>query len=286
MRRIWLVQLVVFPALSVAVSASPAAASVTVGQVAPNPSLVSCGGGSTDFIQSSVTSGDAYFAPGAGTITSWSHNARSGMGQTLTMKIFRKIGEPRTYEVVGHDGPREIASGALNTFPASIQVKQGDVLGLDVTSSADTSCDFAAPGSEALTRLGSLGDGQSGTFAIFPGGIRVNVSATFAYSNSFSLGAVGRNKRKGTATLTVVVPNPGDLTASGKGVEGASADSHAVTSKSVGVGPAQLLIKAKGKKTKTLNETGKVKLNVTVTYTPTGGDPSTQSVKVKLKKKL
>jgi hypothetical protein len=29
-----------------------------------------------------------------------------------------------------------------------------------------------------------------------------------------------------------------------------------------------------------------VKLTVAVTYTPTGGDPNTQSVKVKLKKKL
>ena len=33
-------------------------------------------------------------------------------------------------------------------------------------------------------------------------------------------------------------------------------------------------------------QTGKVKLNLAITYTPTGGDPSTQSVKVKLKKKL
>ena len=31
---------------------------------------------------------------------------------------------------------------------------------------------------------------------------------------------------------------------------------------------------------------GKVKRNVAVTYAPTGGDPSTQSVKVKLKKTL
>jgi hypothetical protein len=47
-----------------------------------------------------------------------------------------------------------------------------------------------------------------------------------------------------------------------------------------------LLIKAMGKKKRKLNETGKVKLNVAVTYTPTGGDPSTQSIKVKLKKNL
>jgi hypothetical protein len=84
-----------------------------------------------------------------------------------------------------------------------------------------------------------------------------------------------------TATFTATVPNPGDLTASGNGVKAAAA----VTSKAVGAGPAQLLIKAKGKKKRKLNETGKVKLNVAITYTPTGGDPSTQSTKVKLKKR-
>ena len=49
-------------------------------------------------------------------------------------------------------------------------------------------------------------------------------------------------------------------------------------------GAAQLLIRAKGKKKRKLNETGKVKLNLAITYTPTGGDASTQSTKVKLKK--
>jgi streptogramin lyase len=104
-------------------------------------------------------------------------------------------------------------------------------------------------------------------------------------SNAFTIGAITRNKKKGTATLSANVPNPGELTASGSGVRASSAG-RAVTSKSVGAGQAQLLIKATGKEKRKLNETGKVKLNVAVTYTPTGGDPSTQSVKVKLKKKL
>jgi hypothetical protein len=102
-------------------------------------------------------------------------------------------------------------------------------------------------------------------------------------TNGFSFGELKRNKKKGTATLNLTLPNPGELTASGDGVRAASAG-RAVISKSVTAGPAQLLIKAKGKKKKTLNETGKVKLNVVVTYTPTGGDPSTQSTRVKLKK--
>ena len=46
------------------------------------------------------------------------------------------------------------------------------------------------------------------------------------------------------------------------------------------------MVKATGKKRKKLNKTGKVKLSVAVTYTPTNGDPGTESVKVKLKKKL
>ena len=104
-------------------------------------------------------------------------------------------------------------------------------------------------------------------------------------SNAVTLGAITRNKKKGTATLPVNVPNPGELTGSGNGVKASSAG-RAVISKSVGAGQAQLLIKAKGKKKKQLNQEGKVKLSVAVTYTPTGGDTSTQSVKVKLKKKL
>jgi len=103
-------------------------------------------------------------------------------------------------------------------------------------------------------------------------------------SNTFTLGAITRNKKKGTATVTVTVPNSGELTGSVNGAKVASA--RAVTSKSVGAGQAQLLVNAKGKKKRKLNETGKVKLKIAITYTPTGGDPNSQSVKVTLKKKL
>ncbi len=51
-------------------------------------------------------------------------------------------------------------------------------------------------------------------------------------------------------------------------------------------GKVKLTIRAKGKKQKTLNETGKVQVKPKITFTPTGGDASTQSVKVKLKKTL
>jgi hypothetical protein len=102
-------------------------------------------------------------------------------------------------------------------------------------------------------------------------------------SNHFTLGKLKRNLTKGTATLTIDVPNPGELTGSGKGVKVANA---AVISKTVSApGAVKLTIRAKGKKKTTLNATGKVKVKPKITYTPTGGKPSTQSIKVKLKKR-
>jgi hypothetical protein len=229
-----------------------------------------------------VTAGNPYVVSGTGTITSWSHNAGMNAMQTLTMKVFRKVADPATYMVVGHDGPRPIAASTVNTFPASVAVKPGDVLGLNSASPASTGCVFSAPDDSYLFRVGNLADGQSGAFSSNSAS-RLNVSAVFIPSNLFTLGDAKFNKKKGTATITVDVPNPGELAISGKGVKSAGA-AHASATTVNAPGAAQLLIRAKGKKKRKLNETGKVKLNLAITYTPTGGDASTQSTKVKLKK--
>jgi hypothetical protein len=267
--------------LILAASASPAAASVTLGQLAASPQTT-CNG-VFDTTQPTVTSGNTYVVPGAGTITSWSHNAVTGPDQTLTLKIFRKVADPARYQIVGHDGPRPLAGGLLNTFPASVPVKPGDVLGVSGTSLVDTACTFDAPGDSVLTINANLADGESADF-FSASDNRVNVSAVFVYSNAFSFGKARRNKKKGTATLAFNLPNPGGLSGSGQGAQVASAG--AVMSKAVPAGTATLVVKAKGKKKRKLNEKGKVKLNLAVTYTPTNGDPKTQSMTVKLKKNL
>lgn len=220
-------------------------------------------------------------------ITSWSYNATgTDPGQMMTMKVFRKVADPATYQAVGHDGPRPIAPG-LNTFAADVPVQPGDVLGAGLPVSVNTACVFSAPGDSHLflfngNQGGNLADGASGAFDLYPD-YRVNVSAVVAPSNSFTVGAVTRNKRRGAATINCTVPNPGDLSGAGKGVRAAGA---AAPSKAVSAGQAKLLIRAKGNRKRKLNSAGKVKLGVVVTYTPIGGDPSSKSVRVKLKKKL
>jgi hypothetical protein len=269
-------------ALSLATTPSPAAASVTLGQLPPATPLATCGAVDTDWVQPTVTSGNPYVVPGTGTITSWSHRAAGAGGQMVVMKVFRKVADPSFYQVVGHDGPRPMTMAVLNTFLVSIPVKAGDVLGINGTHGAGVACGFDAPGDSYLFRVGNLADGEADAFTPVESNRRLNISAVFSPSNTFTLGKVKRNTKKGTATLTVDLPNPGELSASGKGVKAAGA---AVITKTVSApGKVKLLIKAKGKKRKTLNETGKVKLSPRITYTPTSGDPSTQSTKLKLRK--
>jgi hypothetical protein len=255
---------------------------VTLGQLAPSPVSATCGTLKQDFLQPSVSSGNSYVVPGNGTITSWSTNAYANAGQMWTMKIFRKVGDPATYAVVGHAGPRPLSAGTVNSFPASIAVKPGDVLGINDNdgSAKVNACRIDAP-DEALYLTGGLADGASDSFGTLADS-RLNVTAVFEPTNTFTLGSISRNKKKGSAVLAVNVPNAGEVALSGNGVKASRAvEATAVTAP----GNAQVVIKATGKKKRKLSENGKVKLNVAVTYTPTGGAASTQSIKVKLKKK-
>jgi hypothetical protein len=276
------ISVAILTAAAMAAGASSASASVSLGQLPVVGTGTSCGLTPADRAQPTVISGNSYVVPGTGTITSWSHSAGPGTGQKLTLKIFRKLTDPLTYTVVGHDGPEDLSESSVNTFAASIPVKPGDVVGNAVTSpSSPVQCSFPAPGDSMLQKFATTTDGQPVTFMSVPDN-RLNISAVFTPANAFILGSTKRNKKKGTATLEVTVPNSGELGASGKGVKTANAASIA---KVVGApGAATLTIKASGKKKSELKETGKVKLATKITFTPTGGDPSTQSLKLKLKK--
>jgi hypothetical protein len=198
----------------------------------------------------------------------------------MALKVWRAAAPPGNYMPIGHDGPRTLSPSVVNTFPANLPVQPGDVLGLH-SAAGDAGCVFTASG-PVLNRAGNAADGESVSFGSFAN-LRLNITAVIDPVNTFTLGTITRNKKKGTATISVTVPNPGDLTATGKGVKASGA---AVMSKAVGAGAASLTIRAKGKKKRKLNNAGKVKLNAAIAFTPTGGNPSVQPTKVKLKKNL
>lgn len=274
-------------ALLVALAApAQAATTVTVG----SPLTASFPG---DFQGSTTEANVALGEPGAnvsspvtGTIVRWRVVATNT--GPVAIRVLRPAGGG-AYTGAGTSS-QQTPSVGTNTFAANLPIKAGDVVGLDLVSPSSRVGQGTVAGSRvsewgtAGGSAGFLADGSTAPPDANYFNSELGFNADVVLSNTFSLVGTTRNKKNGTATLAFNLPNPGDLSGSGQGAQVAS--TGAFPSKAVPAGTATLVVKAKGKKKRKLNEKGKVKLNVTVTYTPTGGDPSTQSMKVKLKKKL
>jgi hypothetical protein len=265
-------------ALWLGAAAATAPASQTIGQLAPGTPSVSCVGAQFDHLQPTVTSGTTYVVPAMPPatileISSWSHNAAAGPGQTLTMKVYRHVAGMQ-YAVQGRDGPRALTPATINTFQTGVKVFPGDVLGFHTPTSPGTACNFSTtPADTHLVRNGDLADGIPGDF--MTGSNRINISAVVAPSNDLTLGKLKRKAKIGTATLAVQVPNPGTVTLTGAGIRAAVAQATAA-------GEVKLRIRAKGAKQRRLARKGNVKLKATIAYTPAGGEPATAQRKLKL----
>jgi len=252
----------------------PAQAVVNLGQLPPTPPSPDCVS-TADYLQPSVTGGNLYIARQAGTITSWSTNSATD-GADYVFKVFRRTSDPDVFQVVDHAPSHTVTSG-INTVPVSIAVRSGDMIGLNESGGLN-SCTFPQLGDGVLTLGGNLADGFSGAFTP-QNDVRLNLSALLVPSNDFSVSAITRDLKQGTATVLLNVSNPGLLTISGKGLKKRPAKNIAVA------GTAQFNLVAIGKRKHTLERTGKSTLTPTLTFYPTGGDPATTTVAVKLKKR-
>lgn len=273
--RVWLRIAALCVSCSCALAAaSTAAAAVTVGQLAPGMPTATCTTSGLDYLQPSVTGGPLYVARQAGTITSWSTNS-SGAGATYVLKVFRRTSDPESFQVIAHSQPHVLTEG-MNTVPVSLAVKSGDMLGYHESGPAN-SCAFIQLFDNVLNRSGDLADGASGTFAP-QNNVRLNLSAVLVPDNAFTLGAITRDRSRGTATLTATTSNPGLVAIAGKGMKKGKSKNLAVA------GPVTFSIAAVGKAKHKLERKGRVVLPLRVTFFPTGGDPATQTINLKLKR--
>jgi hypothetical protein len=260
---------------------APSASALTIGQLAPVP-VPACETPPIDLLQPTVTSGNPYVVPSVGgvsawTVTAWStHASNAPAPQTMALKAFRKVADPTTFMVVGHEPAHDLVPG-FNTFESNLHVKAGDVLGANATGGG--ACVFDAPGDTVLFLFGNLADGASAPFDTSDDD-RVNLSAEITQTSDFTI-KKPKSKNNGTAVLKVSVPNPGVLTASGGGA--AKSAPGATSAKQVNAaGTVKLKIKAKGLKKRQLSRKGKVTVNPKISFTPTGGIPQSQFRKIKL----
>jgi hypothetical protein len=305
-RRLSVLPLIAVAAL-IATSASPAGAAVTIGSnLGREPDLASQYSPRPTFGNVSLASDrqalGGLSSPVNGTVVRW----RIRVGDVTEVTNFRII-RPLAGGVFTGAGTSASVTPPINattSYDLQLPIQIGDYIGIDCCNPGPA--EFFVTGNAATRNewQPSLADGGPGRAPSGTNPYEIAINADIepdcdkdglgdesqdadvsaCHSNAFTFAGVTRNKKKGTATVKLNVPEPGELIGSGKGAKVAAAE--ATTSKAVTPGTAQLLIKAKGKKKRKLNETGKVKLTVAVTYTPTGGKPNTQSIKVKLKKRL
>jgi hypothetical protein len=265
---------VVLLALACIAAAPSGAAAVTVGQLAPGSPSADCATLNRDYLEPSVTSGNLYVARQAGTITSWSTNS-AGSGAHYVFKIFRRTTDPDVFQVTARAPSHTLTSGP-NTVAVRLPVESGDMIGFN-ESVASSSCTFSVPGESVLFSPGDLSDGDSGTFSA-ENDVRLNLSAVLVPDNSFTLG-IGKDRKRGMATVTATTSNPGVVAVRGKGLRKRASKSLAVA------GSVTFQLTATGKTARRLLRKGRVTAPVTVTFSPSDGDPSSQSIRLTLRKK-
>lgn len=107
------------------VGAGPALADTVLGQTVTSGNV--CSSGWVGFIPSGSVS---YTVPtGGGTITSWSTQAGSASGTQLAFVVGRPTGTSDQYKIIAISATETLTPNVINTFPVSIAVQGGDVIG-------------------------------------------------------------------------------------------------------------------------------------------------------------
>jgi hypothetical protein len=124
---------------TLALCSSAAAAPITLGQLAlPGKALNCSPSDGRDEAQTAVAAGNGYVVPTAGLLTSWS--TRTELKGEMGLKVFRPFAGQ--YLVLAADGPKTLTPGLLMTFPVSIPVLPGDLIGIELPPFAGAGCYF------------------------------------------------------------------------------------------------------------------------------------------------
>ena len=173
-------------ALVGALSAAGSASALTLGQVAP-PNLGNCS--SCDGFQLKVGAGAPKYRVPAGstglwTINSWSAQGGGSANGRARLRVYRRTPTGGQFKLVKQSDLKTVPKDGSPSFATSLNVKQGDMLGLGTVSSLPLAYGTAFTGSDVKilfcdpTGVGQLvGAGTMCPLADYQDGL-VNVAAT------------------------------------------------------------------------------------------------------------
>ena len=185
-RRVLVLVGLVFAALP----AGSALADTTIGQT--GVSSVLCGGGP------GVGADTNYVVPaGGGTITSFSFaSTAANTNEQVDFLVLQHV-SGSSYKVVGKTGPETLAgTGAVETFPASISVQAGEILGFWFGTTLHNCVRTVASGGGVLATLRGTADPGLNATLDFPSSasdLDLNESATLVPDSDLALANVPTN---------------------------------------------------------------------------------------------
>jgi hypothetical protein len=138
LRKVLFASALALGGLGLAVPAG-ASAATTLGETFAPALDSSCNGGpDSEAVQIHRASGTSYAAPSAGVLTSWSFQSSNTQSTTLTLRVFHPTGTPQQFTPIADGGPQQTiaASSGVHTFPVTIPVETGDLIGIRGTDGA------------------------------------------------------------------------------------------------------------------------------------------------------
>jgi hypothetical protein len=232
-----------------------------------------------------VHSGNPFPAksPTKGIVTSFAiKTAGAGAGETVTFRLGRlESGTGQAASGAGTGPTVTITGGGIHSVPANLAVQPGDYVGIDTsrTTAFSESPQCGQPRAflayhPPLTDFGSFQPPDANFTCELLLQATIQPSSVFGFNPK----QVYKVSKKFKIVLAIELPGPGGIKVSGKGLARAPA-TRTVSE----AGTVKLPLKLAAKKLRRLEAKGKGGLKVTVTFTPVGGDPGTQTFKLKLK---
>lgn len=209
-------------------------------------------------------------------------------GETVTFRLAQVSPSlPAAVTGAGTGPSATFHAPGVYSVPANLAVKVGAYVGIDTSStSAAAELSTCAPGSGYLTLHPTITDFGSPQSVDSNSTCELLVNAVIQPTSVFGFNpkqtyAVKKDK----IILYVELPGPGGIKVSGKGVARQPAASKGATGAGTvqQAGTVRLPVKLSRRTIKRLDAKGKAALNLLITFTPVGGDPATETRKLKLK---
>lgn len=181
------------------IAPSAQAATVTLGQLFLPSGPDTCG--DATYLQTGVAAGASYVVSAPGVITSWSFQTDATTPPGLKFKVGRAA-NGTSYTIVGEAAAGAQMPNAVNTYPASIPVQAGDLIGIYGGEGGDCGMNTS---SVADSIAGQVGDIPAGSPTAFVSNsmAKVSVSAQEVLTPGISSLSSSAGPNAGGTTVTI-----------------------------------------------------------------------------------